>query len=483
MERVMKEFLEPLLGEGSSFNPRFTQAIYPYKKERPPGKDPLSANWISAVLMHPHVLMFLDPSDLVSIWTSSMLCWKSLDSKAKRGWLLQSVFLYFRISQEAALRVHRRFVCSWSGMLPTFVQLCRRFKHNYYPFEPDPIHRAFVAEQVCFWECCFLSLAGTLACYESRDQYVDLANDAEKLLPLPLNVLKERCNHIDLYYLVQFRWGDPTSRHDPVDDPENHHNPFQCFNQKNRNWMKAHADQAPREYYKYRLQSGLYPRIVLSTMTDTEGGIVEYSLAVGKDREQFVVCTYSRHDLLMACHDLIIEKDQTFCYCMHDDSFAAVRGGYLGYLLGYTCTKENDNGYVDLDAHEGQTAGEMAAPSLGIAIWAMRHSFQPLTDLPMEDWKNLIRRVIDSEKTDEEDSDEEGTDTDTDEEERFYTQALTSPLYGPANLDEWMPTVQCDNASVVEYPRQLFHHEWICNSSDTYHGHYGQHGYFIPNNF
>ena len=75
------------------------------------------------------------------------------------------------------------------------------------------------------------------------------------------------------------------------------------------------------------------------------------------------------------------------------------------FLLGFPCSTES--------MHDPE-------PTLGMAIWLLRHGIEPFTSDSI-DWIDLIEEESNSE-----------------EDSTFYMQALTSAFFGPANYETYL---------------------------------------------
>lgn len=379
--------MEKLFGEESTYKPRYTLArsltASPAMKPSDAKRAKLTAVELPATyftaLTHPKILDYLAPPDILSLWQSCSTCWKVVPSgRKKKAAMLPCVFRYFAISEEAAQQVDKTICGGWNAFLPFLVQISQEFAKYYHHLEPDPVNRAFVAEQLCFHksrqDLDTPGVAGRLASYE-QDRFngeMDMGNpfDREETKQ-PTATIDMILNWGDQCVLNSMIWGQPNQHH----EVETH----SCC--RNRSWMEEHVTEAPHAHYQERIRNGLYPLISVGAITDTEGGIQEYSLGIGPNLEQFVVCEFTEEYRGNG-------EVENFRYCRGvDEAHLERKGGMVEYLLGFPCANRDEDDREEYDEWEPK-------PMLGIAIWAKRRLFAPITD-PTIDWPEVIDAFCD----------------------------------------------------------------------------------------
>ena len=211
---------------------------------------------------------------------------------------------------------------------------------------------------------------------------------------------------------------------------------------EHRSWMADHANEAPNVHYRLRLQQGLSPCLWMDQCVqrqlsrDYKPELRLWALGIGTRRQQFlgtVSTTQSEAHVCLFYHCLEYDPSNPSCFA----------GGFMELIL----RRSHASGL-------GPEYSDSLQPTLGILIWFMRRGLAPFTDTRI-DWKALIDDVCRSDSAMFRRFYREGlvpwdpfgphaprpdpVDNDFVERERqFYTEALVSPLFGPADFEEYV---------------------------------------------
>jgi hypothetical protein len=212
---------------------------------------------------------------------------------------------------------------------------------------------------------------------------------------------------------------------------------------KHQAWMRENLNHAPNSHYRWRLERGLSPCIWvdqygvrLSPNNELEVGL--WALGIGSKRQQFAGAISLRESEEHPC---------SFAHCLEYDpsEVSCLRGGFMELILRHSHP-------AAFDAHHEYD--DECWPTLGVLIWCVRRRLEPFVDARI-DWKAIIYDVCrrDSElfrhfyreglvpwdpfgphapRPDPVDQ------KFIEREQRFYMDALTSPLFGPADFQKYI---------------------------------------------
>jgi hypothetical protein len=427
----IKQLIDTFFGELGTFRPLYSYAQAQIPPTRP-ATAPLNDMHI-ALLTHDCVLHFLAPHEILSLWQSNKTTWSSMVHKQRRFIMIRSVFHYFRISEEAARHVENRIIGGWNAYCPLMIVLCQHLARIYGNFEPDVAHRVFMAHQACFYPWSRgrggsaiaeheLRLARTLDIRDRR--MIFFSRPASKLPPPTMDVLKMDSS---------VGWGDIETYCRQTANKSD-------FMVNHQYWMENHVTKAPNNHYRDRLEKGLSPCIwVDQSMSLSHDIKVErrlWCLGIGPERQQFLGGVVSTPDSEL--HESSLRH-----YCLEYDPLTCSRNGFMELLLRRAVAID------ELDFRD-----DPSWPALGILVWSMRHGLEPFNSDHI-DWKALVDDVCRPESEMFRRFYREGLEpwdpfglhpprpdpvdrAFVERERKFYMDALTSPIFGPADFTKYL---------------------------------------------
>lgn len=443
-----KQRIDAVSCYGPMYRGKFQLAAEKATDRAAPSKKPLSDETIKLIMTREEVLEYLAPHELLALWRTSKDCWLPL-AQQRKTLMIQSVFRYLRVSEEAAQHVQLTFIGGWKSFLPRLVAMCEYLaKEVYGELEPDLAHRVFVAEQACFYNSPNLRTSmGQLAAYEKQvhDRYYQTDGnddeDGQREVPPLLDLLRSGC----------IGWGHPESLGWINRDQE-----LLNWFEENRQWMKrqvlqmeaGHHDEfneyttatatralldpptkkarsmplpihhlARNPHIRRRITKGLHPNIWLSSNVESEA--TENVLLVGPNMEQIVCGVSCFHDFNTTARST--ESYATLQRSVNDNGFR----GIVDVLIGSPCSPY------------GTKYG--CKYTLGMCIWCMRHRIPPF-DNPSINWNQVVDAVMSPwlrPTFSWEGNRITLSNWQTAIDPVFYREALTSSNFGPANLPRY----------------------------------------------
>lgn len=431
----VKQLVETFFGGNGAFRPRFSFAQAKLRATMSPSSTELDDRHV-AMLTHDCVLHFLAPHEILSLWQTSKTTWESMTPTQRLFIMMRSVFGYLRISEEAAQHVDKLIIRGWRAYCPLMVSLCEHLARVFGNFEPDAAHRVFMAHQACFypksrgfWRCGSelaeheVRLARVL---DFRDRHIiNYSQPTCKLPPPTLDVLKMDS---------RIGWGDAETYIEQQTAKKRE------LLKKHQSWMREHANEAPNVHYRLRLERGLSPCIWVDQCAhlSPDNNKLElqlWALGIGPRRQQFLgALSTTQSD----------EQQCSFYHCLEYDP-SSLRGGFVELIMRRSHSAAFDAGH-DYD--------DTCWPTLGILIWYMRRGLALFMDARI-DWNALIDEVCRADSLMFRRFYREGfvpwdpfgphaprpdpvDHKFIEREKRFYMDALTSPLYGPADFRKYV---------------------------------------------